>query len=88
MDYEIAAINISVNDETAAVVEDSNSDEDLPAFSWHRDSYPFVCVTMLSDCTGMTGGETALKTATGEIMKVRGPAMVCRSKSIAEIYFT
>ncbi|KAF5856487.1 hypothetical protein ETB97_007289 [Aspergillus alliaceus] len=30
---------------------------------------------MLSDCSGMTGGETALKTATGEIMKVRGPAM-------------
>jgi hypothetical protein len=31
---------------------------------------------MLSDCTGMVGGETALRTGTGEIMKIRGPAMV------------
>ena len=77
MDYEIAAINISVNDQTVAIVNAPKVDDDtLPAFAWHRDSYPFVCVTMLSDCTGMTGGETALKTASGEIMKVRGPAMV------------
>ncbi|CAG9984086.1 unnamed protein product [Clonostachys byssicola] len=45
------------------------------AFSWHRDSFPFVCVTMLSDCTGMTGGETAMRMGTGDIMKVRGPSM-------------
>lgn len=74
MNYEIAAINISVNDQTTTVMK--AEDDDLPAFAWHRDSYPFVCVTMLSDCTGMVGGETALKTASGEIMKVRGPAMV------------
>ena len=82
MDYEIAAINISVNDQPVAVVEnDQNNnqgdDDGLPVFAWHRDSYPFVCVTMLSDCTGMTGGETALKTASGEVIKVRGPSMVC-----------
>ncbi|GAD95441.1 amino acid transporter, putative [Paecilomyces variotii No. 5] len=29
------------------------SDADLPAVAWHYDSFPFVCVTMLSDCTGM-----------------------------------
>ncbi|KAJ5739054.1 hypothetical protein N7533_011838 [Penicillium manginii] len=76
MEYEIAAINISVNNQTVDVVKDKNpNDDDLPAFAWHRDSYPFVCVTMLSDCTGMIGGETALKTASGEIRKVRGPAM-------------
>ncbi|KAJ6008306.1 hypothetical protein N7540_012282 [Penicillium herquei] len=76
MDYEIAAINISVNEQTVPIFKapDSN-EEEFPAFAWHRDSYPFVCVTMLSDCVGMTGGETALKTASGEIMKVRGPAM-------------
>ncbi|OJJ98335.1 hypothetical protein ASPACDRAFT_44840 [Aspergillus aculeatus ATCC 16872] len=74
MDYEIAAINISINNQTVASTSTTNDDA-LPAFAWHRDSYPFVCVTMLSDCTGMTGGETALKTASGEIMKVRGPAM-------------
>ncbi|KAF7557271.1 hypothetical protein G7Z17_g808 [Cylindrodendrum hubeiense] len=43
--------------------------------SWHKDSYPFVCVTMLSDCTNMVGGETALKTGTGQVIKVRGPGM-------------
>ncbi|KAE8162375.1 hypothetical protein BDV40DRAFT_288520 [Aspergillus tamarii] len=76
MNYEIAAINIAVNGETATVIKDTKTaDDDLPAFAWHWDSYPFVCVTMLSDCTGMVGGETALKTASGEIMKVRGPAM-------------
>lgn len=80
MDYEIAAINISVNNQTVAITNPDN-DNDLPAFAWHRDSYPFVCVTMLSDCTGMVGGETALKTASGEIMKVRGPAMVSKTPS-------
>ncbi|KAI9739548.1 MAG: hypothetical protein M1834_006264 [Cirrosporium novae-zelandiae] len=44
---------------------------------WHTDSYPFVCVLMLSDCTAMIGGETALKTGTGEIKKVRGPQVGC-----------
>ncbi|KAF5002991.1 hypothetical protein FDECE_10465 [Fusarium decemcellulare] len=43
--------------------------------SWHNDSYPFVCVTMLSDCTNMVGGETALKTSDGNVIKVRGPQM-------------
>lgn len=77
MDYEIAAINISVNNQTVSAYSAPKQDDDsLPAFAWHRDSYPFVCVTMLSDCVGMTGGETALKTSSGEILKVRGPAMV------------
>ena len=31
---------------------------------------------MLSDCTEMLGGETALRTGTGEIMRVRGPQQV------------
>lgn len=51
-------------------------EEDKPIVDWHTDSYPFVCVTMLSDCTDMIGGETALKTGDGDIMKVRGPQMV------------
>ena len=51
-------------------------EDDKPIVDWHRDSYPFVCVTMLSDCTSMIGGETALKTGNGKILKVRGPQMV------------
>ena len=51
-------------------------EDDKPIVDWHTDSYPFVCVTMLSDCSNMIGGETALKTGTGDILKVRGPQMV------------
>lgn len=51
-------------------------EDDKPVLGWHNDSYPFVCITMLSDCTDMVGGETALRTGTGGVMKVRGPQMV------------
>ena len=56
-------------------------EDDKPIVDWHTDSYPFVCVTMLSDCIGMIGGETALRTGDGEIVKVRGPQMVCNSRT-------
>jgi hypothetical protein len=52
-------------------------EDDKPVVGWHQDSYPFVCVLMLSDCTDMVGGETALRTGDGNIIKVRGPDMVC-----------
>jgi hypothetical protein len=51
-------------------------DDDDAIVGWHRDSYPFVCVLMMSDTTGMVGGETALRTGTDEIKKVRGPQKV------------
>lgn len=76
MDYEIANINISVNKGPTKVQGDEVTDDDLPAFAWHYDSFPFVCVVMLSDCTDMVGGETALRTPSGESLKVRGPSMV------------
>ncbi|KAJ5355328.1 uncharacterized protein N7496_012540 [Penicillium cataractarum] len=78
IDFEIANINISIRDENSRVEHNVNlmSDkEELPAVAWHYDSFPFVCVTMLSDCTGMFGGETALRMPSGDIIKVRGPAM-------------
>ncbi|GAA6021524.1 hypothetical protein JCM10207_005790 [Rhodosporidiobolus poonsookiae] len=40
---------------------------------FHRDAYPFVCVLMLSECEHMLGGETALKTGDGRVIKARGP---------------
>lgn len=77
IDYEIANINISVGDSTTQIYNKDHFVEDaLPAFAWHYDSFPFVCVAMLSDCQGMVGGETALRTASGDILKVRGPTMV------------
>ncbi|KAK2609154.1 hypothetical protein QQS21_002236 [Conoideocrella luteorostrata] len=80
IDFEIANINISVSEEPAensyeVKGKDQPLGDDISAFAWHYDSFPFVCVVMLSDCTGMVGGETALRTSSGEIMKVRGPAM-------------
>lgn len=52
-------------------------EDNKPIVGWHKDSYPFVCVLMMSDCTNMVGGETALRTANGDILKVRGPSMGC-----------
>ena len=51
-------------------------EDEKPIVDWHTDSYPFVCVTMLSDCSNMIGGETALRTGRGDILKVRGPQKV------------
>lgn len=83
MDLEIAHINLSVQsqesmeEELRAYRDEDEDDDDKDAIvGWHTDSYPFVCVTMLSDCSQMIGGETALRTGSGEIMKVRGPQMV------------
>jgi hypothetical protein len=78
IDYEIGHINISIpglvtkNSEGVVIAEDDGK----AVVDWHRDSYPFVCVLMMSDTTGMVGGETALKAGNGGIMKVRGPTKV------------
>jgi hypothetical protein len=89
-DYEIAHINLSVKTEeqvkSEVKVPSIHSDEGIdvsspevekPIVGWHRDAYPFVCVLMLSDCTDMIGGETALRTADGGIICVRGPTEGC-----------
>ncbi|WEW61278.1 hypothetical protein PRK78_006768 [Emydomyces testavorans] len=83
MDWEIGHINISVQTEeqkNKALADEAKKtgqeDEDqLPIVDWHTDSYPFVCVLMLSDCTSMIGGETALRRGDRSIQKVRGPQM-------------
>ncbi|GAA6023441.1 hypothetical protein JCM10207_004413 [Rhodosporidiobolus poonsookiae] len=45
------------------------------SISYHHDSYPFVAVLMLSDCEHMVGGETAIRTGDGRIVKARGPTI-------------
>lgn len=78
IDHDIGSLNVSVGNQTINSAEEKDGSlDELSSVAWHYDSFPFVCVTMLSDCAGMVGGETALRTATGEVMKVRGPAMVC-----------
>ena len=82
MDFEIGHVNLSVQSEEqkcqeiVAAADGSLQEDDSPIVDWHTDSYPFVCVTMLSDCTNMIGGETALRKGNGEVAKVRGPQMV------------
>ncbi|KAL7945557.1 hypothetical protein V8C42DRAFT_357911 [Trichoderma barbatum] len=72
-DYEVANVNISINDQNAPEVVTYG--DKSSAVAWHYDSFPFVCVTMAADCTGMVGGETAIKLPSGEERRVRGPAM-------------
>jgi hypothetical protein len=74
MDIDIGHCNVSFRAEGEEVTEESN--KDMTAFEWHYDSYAFVCVIMLSDCTGMMGGETVIRCGNGETLKARGPTMV------------
>jgi hypothetical protein len=80
MDLEIGHINVALHsdEEKAKALKKAQlkPDEDEAVLDWHSDSYPFVCVTMLSDCTDMIGGETALRKGNGGVVKVRGPQMV------------
>ncbi|RDW57452.1 hypothetical protein BP6252_13790 [Coleophoma cylindrospora] len=77
MDLEIGNINVSVTNSTSGTGNISEAGDEIPVTKWHYDSYPFVCVVMMSDASAMVGGETAIKTGSGEILKVRGPQMGC-----------
>lgn len=55
-------------------VHKSNYD-DIPIDAWHKDQVPVVCVVMLSDTSGMKGGETAIRTGDGSIIKVKSPTI-------------
>lgn len=62
-------------EETPAITQDDDL-ENLPANgTWHTDSYPWVCVVMLSDPTNMMGGETGLRKGDGTLLKVKGPGV-------------
>jgi hypothetical protein len=74
-DYEIAHINLSGDQDRNT--ESSFPQDETPIVGWHKDSYPFVCVLMLSDCTGMIGGETAIRTGSGNVIRIRGPTEGC-----------
>ncbi|GME72311.1 unnamed protein product [Ambrosiozyma monospora] len=84
LDYEVAHVNVAMKSEDSSVNENisskrlqalNNKDADIPAVvGWHVDSYPFVCVLMLSDTSKMVGGETLIKTPSGDIVTAEGPA--------------
>ncbi|KAL2002444.1 hypothetical protein VTN02DRAFT_6752 [Thermoascus thermophilus] len=71
----LAALAEKANREADEGVAGCPYEDDTPIVDWHTDSYPFVCVLMLSDCKDMIGGETALRTGNGDVVKVRGPQM-------------
>ncbi|KUJ21355.1 uncharacterized protein LY89DRAFT_577248 [Mollisia scopiformis] len=53
-------------------IEDNEGQNDASMIdSWHKDSTQVVVVVMLSDCSTMLGGETAVN-ASGTILKARG----------------
>lgn len=54
---------------------------------WHRDSYAFVCVVMLSDAKHMTDGETEIQRGDGTTTKVRSPQMVSDSAPLSSRSF-
>ena len=88
MDYEIGHINMSIPGDKKEYNSSTmiSEDDEEAIVGWHRDSYPFVCVLMMSDTTGMVGGETALRTGFGDIKKVRGPSKVSRILSTLHRY--
>ncbi|KAJ0313147.1 hypothetical protein COL5a_003998 [Colletotrichum fioriniae] len=74
--YEVGNINISVQSKSSDQEKaQAKAGDNTSVTKWHYDAFPFVCVVMMSDATNMVGGETAIKTGTGEILKVRGPQM-------------
>ena len=75
-DYDIAQINTSTPAPPNEYHKAAKADGAL--VGWHRDSFSFVCVVMLSDTRQMVGGETALRMGNGEVKKIRGPSKVIR----------
>lgn len=73
MPFEVPQINISVKDQN----EEYPGMDKTSYVAWHYDSFPFVCVTMASDCRDMVGGETAIELPNGGVQKVQGPSTVC-----------
>jgi hypothetical protein len=90
MDYEVGSVLVSSTPESAlknrlAYGKKEDGGAEGKVTNWHYDHYPFVCVVMMSETTGMVGGETAIRTSSGEVMKVRGPDMVSLLNLLSKI---
>lgn len=63
-DVDLSSVNFAASD----------AKDNKPVIGWHYDSYHFVCVTMLSDTTGMIGGETVFNNyKTNELCRIPDP---------------
>jgi hypothetical protein len=76
MDEMISGLTVDPQTTKVPLTEEERAYDPLNSSSiipWHYDSYPYVCVIMLSDTEGMVGGETYIKNGDGIPMKVEGP---------------
>ncbi|KAF2180356.1 hypothetical protein K469DRAFT_592545 [Zopfia rhizophila CBS 207.26] len=76
MDSEVGSILVASSPESVVQHRLANGKGDSApgqVTNWHYDHYSFVCVVMLSDTTGMVGGETAIQLGNGSVQRVRGP---------------
>ncbi|RFU31897.1 hypothetical protein B7463_g4419, partial [Scytalidium lignicola] len=73
----ISMLNVEPDQTKVELTEEEKAHDPLQStlVGWHYDSYPYVCVIMLSDTEGMVGGETYIKTGDGVPAKVEGPIM-------------
>ncbi|KAI1614568.1 hypothetical protein EDD36DRAFT_418399 [Exophiala viscosa] len=60
---------------TVEEAEKAQAAQMAAAGPWHKDCYPWVLITMLSDTTNMIGGETGIRKGDGTIVKQRGPGV-------------
>lgn len=49
--------------------------DNVPVDDWHKDSFAYSCVMMLSNTDKMIGGETAVKMPDGSVKKLRGTGL-------------
>lgn len=63
------------NPSNSSGIKIRNPVEDEAVVGWHKDSYPYTCTLMLSDCTNMTGGAIVLQRADGSLFKMQRPQM-------------
>ncbi|KAM0746599.1 hypothetical protein T439DRAFT_134833 [Meredithblackwellia eburnea MCA 4105] len=72
---ENLGVTVSDLDKYQALADADDGNRPDNVVVWHYDSYPFVCVLMLSDVSQMIGGETALQCGDGRVVKARGPGV-------------
>lgn len=73
-----SALQVDPSNERVALTDEDRAYDPLKEASiipWHYDSYPYVCVVMLSDTNGMVGGQTYIQTGDGRAQEVEGPQL-------------
>ncbi|ETN44476.1 uncharacterized protein HMPREF1541_10146 [Cyphellophora europaea CBS 101466] len=72
------ALEVEPSNEKIPLTDEERAYDPLKASSiipWHYDSYPYVCVVMLSDTDGMVGGQTFIERGDGMAQEVKGPSL-------------